>query len=227
MKPRFSILVLTHNRLDMLKRFFSSLRPTMARSDVQMVVLDNGSELSTRIYLAGVPYIRPIFSAINLGVGAGRNELLKHAEGEMLIFLDSDCEILNPHWLDGLVMALEPESVGIAGPAGAFVDWNKEHPFIPAPVGECDVVSGWCMAFKPEILKAGVKLDTEYGMFWEEDSDFCMQARFLGWDVVNTGGLGVHHQPGMSGDNGERSKTLARFRDKWRGMGLTKFEGAY
>lgn len=146
----------------------------------------------------------------------------------MLIFLDSDVKVLEDEWLDRLLVALESENVGLVGPAGSMVMGDFTG-FYPGQAGmECDVVSGWCQAFKREVIDAGVWIDTEFKMFWTEDSDFCLQIRAAGWDVVCTGGIGVLHEPGLSGDEfADRAANQERFRAKWQGQGLIKAEGGW
>lgn len=233
---KFSILMLTHNRLDAVQQCLESLDSTLGRDDVEFVLLDNASTDGTKEYLEDtLPCLRGGDRTLflerkkNLGVAAGRAKLVEAADGDIIVFLDSDVLIRDDGWLDKLAEALEPENVGMAGPAGSYVKFGPagEVAFLPAPAGQCDVVSGWCQAFKGEVLMAGIGLDQEYGLFWEEDSDFCMQIRECGWDVVCTGGIGVDHMPGLSGDTGQREKNLARFHEKWAGKQLIKAEGAY
>ena len=226
------ICLLTFNRYADVARCATSLEKH-APEGVRVHWLDNGSTDNTPLYLQNI--IVPFWedwtysaSPENLGVGGGRNRQIDTTRGDLIVFLDSDTTV-SAGWVDKLMDALKPENVGIAGPAGSWVDWADVHPFRPAPAGECDVVSGWCMAVKREVIEAGgCRFDPAYGMFWEEDSDFCMQARAAGWDVVCTGEIGVAHHPGQSGDGlSNREKNLSLFRDKWRGQGLTKQEGAY
>lgn len=220
---RKSILILAYNNQPELEKCLTSLAPTLERDDVECLVLDNGSEDGTIswLYTCALP-IRALFNAKNLGVSGGRERLLEQATGDILIFLDSDTVIKDKDWLDKLCEPLEQEEIGLTGCAGSYIDWRDFHPFKPADVGECDVVSGWCQAFKRELLSYGLKLDHEYGLFFEEDSDFCMQVNALGWYVWNVGYIGVAHKPSNSGKSlADRKATLQRFRDKWLDKGLT------
>jgi GT2 family glycosyltransferase len=229
MQPRYSLAILTHSRQELVQRMFRSLNETMARLDTETLVLDNASEDSTWRYLASVPYIKRWRSEENLGVAGGRQQLLERARGEIVIFLDSDVEIVNPKWIEQIYMALEPENVGICGPAGSLVEWDKPGYFTPAAHGQCDVVSGWCMAVKREVIQSGIKFRVDdFPMFWHEDSAFCLDTYKAGWDVVCTGNIGVSHTPGLSGDTG-RGKFTAdqRFHDLYCWQGLIKYEGAW
>ena len=95
-----------------------------------------------------------------------------------------------------------------------------------APNAECDTVAGACQAFKREVLQVA-SIDTEYGKFWHEDADFCLQIREAGYDIRCVP-CGIVHNPGHSGDEpGLHERNLQRFREKWWGKGLTKAEGGY
>lgn len=221
-----SLLLLTYNNLPDVVRCFDSLRPVICRPDVECIVLDNGSTDGTTDYLTILDNITLISGTENLGVGRGRSLLIEKATGDILVFLDSDVFATSNNWLDQLLKPLERDDVGLVGCAGSFVDWQYFHPFKPAPVGECDVVSGWCQAFKRELIHYGLALDHDYGLFFEEDSDFCMQVQALGWEVYNVASIGLRHVPSNSGAKlVDRNQTLQRFRDKWMGKGLTHAEG--
>jgi hypothetical protein len=226
-RPTYSLLLLTYNRLDAVARCFKSLAPVMARPDVETIVLDNGSADGVPAYLRKLKNARVIFSDKNLGVAAGRERLLKEAAGEFMVFLDSDVVAHNGGWLDALMRAFKDnitQQPGIIGTAGSMIRWDTTGLFIPAAAGQCDVVSGWCQFF-PRALLNHARIDTEYGLFYEEDSDFCLQARAAGFAVFAVGGIGLTHHPGDSGAHlVDRAKTFTRLRAKWQGKGLVKSE---
>lgn len=227
-----NIAILTYNRLDDVKRCLQSVADHTP-DDVRVSVLDNGSTDGTILFVEQFAQARHNWtvsvSIQNLGVGGGRNQQLVMLAHDDIVFLDSDTVIESDTWIERLEAALKPENVGVVGIAGSYVDFRLDHPFIPALVGQCDVVSGWCMAVKMEAVTLGsVSFDPAYGLFWEEDSDFCLQVRDAGWDVVCIPNPGVQHYPGKSGDGlSKRADNLQLFRDKWRGKGLVKLEGAY
>lgn len=229
------LLMLTHNRLDAVADCLDSLEPTLtARDDVMLFVLDNGSTDGTREYLdhcgIGAGYIKLDH---NVGVAEGRKILLARALDVPLIwthfcFLDSDVVIRDDRWLDKLLAALEPENVGLVGPFGSFVapDWTRFIPGVPGPV---DCVAGACQLFKREVLGAGVGIDTSYEGFWTEDSQFCLDIRNAGYDVLCVP-IDIEHHPAHSGFGqieGLHDKHFAMFRERWQGKGLVKAERGY
>jgi glycosyltransferase involved in cell wall biosynthesis len=231
------LLVLTHNRLEQVQRCFESLAATLARPDVRCVVLDNASTDGTRDFITSIPLtdqFNLLVSDDNLGVAGGRYWLLRGANAgglmpdDLVIFLDSDTVIVDDNWLDALAKAIEPENVGLVGPGGSFVLPGFTG-FTAGIPGEVDVVAGYCQMFKAELLSMGVHIDTAYEKFWTEDSDFAMQIRDAGYDVLCVP-VGVQHFPSHSGygqDMTLHDKHIAMFRERWQGKSLVKTEGGY
>lgn len=227
---KYSLLFLTYNNRQKVMRCFETLRATLERADVECIVLDNGSDDGTPELLMSEygKHLRMIRSPENLGVSGGRAELLKHATGEILLFLDSDVWVTDPQWLEKITAPLADADVGMVGVMGCTVDWLYPLLFKPSPEGECDVVSGWCQVFRRDLLNAGLHLDTDYGLFWTEDSDFCLQIQDMGFFVRCVHGAGIHHIAAESGKHlADMQANHARFRAKWQGKGLVKAEGGY
>mgnify|MGYP000541270640 FL=1 len=217
----------------------SSLESTLRRFNVELMALDNASNDGTQEFVADLPLtlrsrlpVSVRLEAANLGVAVGRQLLANNADGDVFLFLDSDVQITDGGWLEQLLAPFEDDKVGVVGTAGSMVAWadsaNQQHTmFLPSGEGKCDVVSGWCMAVRAGLFQH-IAFDSEYGMFFEEDSDLCLQVRACGYDVVQANILGIEHQPGNSGvEYANRSQTLERFRKKWQGKGVVKIEGGW
>lgn len=225
---RYSILILTHNRLEAVQCCFESLiKSHIPWGDTQILVLDNASTDGTAEYVTGTTW-GALLSKTNLGVAGGRARLLEMACGERVVFLDSDTEIVDPNWLDVLDKALKPEAVGVVGPYGSFVkdDWSG---FVAGRPGEVDTVAGACVMIKRELFDHGLKIDTSFSGFWHEDADAALTARSMGFDVICCP-VGVLHHPAHSGygqDMELHDANFARLRAKWQGKGLVRCEGGY
>ena len=231
MTPSISLLFLTMNRLGIVARCFRSLAPTLARGDVEWLIVDNASTDGTATWLRALATRYPervhvLLSAVNTGVAGGRQILLDHARGETLIILDSDVEARRADWLDRLITPLAIPDVWIAGPGGCFVvpDWTDYEAAPRGYVGEVDVCSGYCQAWKHEAFERGVQMDMAYNPRWHEDSDTCLQARALGGRVWNTGDVGLFHLFSHTGDDGTSWDKQRYLASKWRGKGLIRAE---
>ena len=96
----YSIIVATYNRLDELKELADSLIAMVDAGlpdEVQLewVIVDDGSTDGTKAYVENrsFPFPVQLLSQSNQGPGAARNLGMKHAKGDVFIFLDSDCTV--------------------------------------------------------------------------------------------------------------------------------------
>lgn len=230
MTPRISLLFLTYNRRGITARCLRSLAPTLARPDVEWLIVDNRSEDGTTDWLRKLARryparVRIHLHATNAGVAGGRQILLDAARGETLVILDTDVEARAPDWLDRLTAPLARPDVALAGPGGCWVtpDWTNYDPAPAGYVGEVDVCAGYCQAFKREAV-AGFRFDPFFNPRWHEDSDMCLTIRSRGWTIWHTGDVGLFHIFSHSGDDGSCATKQQYLADKWRGKGLIRAE---
>ncbi|HEY6329615.1 MAG TPA: glycosyltransferase family A protein [Blastocatellia bacterium] len=89
MPPLFSVIIATYNRANLLPRALESVWGQQY-TDFEVIVVDDGSTDGTLAYLATLGERVRIFSQTNQGPGAARNLGAKNAQGDYLVFLDSD-----------------------------------------------------------------------------------------------------------------------------------------
>lgn len=228
---KWDILILTHDRVEALRPLLDDLDTLLeVRSDVQVVILDNASGEETRRVLAKWAWGSCASQKLllnepqNHGVAVGRNLLAVESSADYVVFLDSDVRIRDVKFLDRLEDNLNRLHVGVCGPAASVVAWMGEGVQYFPVTNTADVVSGWCMAARGELVR-DMPHDPGYGLFWEEDSDWCLQVKAAGWRVVGTGYIGVDHVPGLSGDKpGLRDLNIKRLRERWMGKGVIEGE---
>lgn len=193
-----------------------------ARVD-EWLVLDNGSSDDTVDELDEIAARRPeltVFSSPrNLGCGGGRDRLWREATGEFILSLDSDVELLDLGCLDRMIEDLSRPGIGIVGQAGGWVrkDWSWTLLAEPDYRGPVPIVCGFAQLFRRELVTTWV-YRPEYGPYWLDDSEFCLQTlegRGLGgW----LGYYGIRHA--WAHTNGtsqtERARAWLAFRNRWR-----------
>ncbi len=95
--PRFSVLMPTYNRADVIGRSIESVR-AQTFGDFEFIVVDDGSTDGTKDLIAGSdPRLRVIVQE-NRGLPGARNTGLAAAKGDLIAFIDSDDE-WTPHHL--------------------------------------------------------------------------------------------------------------------------------
>ncbi len=117
-QPLISIIIPTKDKLDLLQTCIDSITQQTLYPNYELLIIDNQSEQpDTLAYLKQLQsqghtvlhYPHPFnYSAIN-------NFAARHAEGEVLLLLNNDTEVLTPAWLDEMVSLLLREDVGIVG----------------------------------------------------------------------------------------------------------------
>lgn len=103
--PHISVIIPTYNRAALIGESIQSVID-QTYTDWELIVVDDGSTDSTKEQVASYgPQVRYVFQA-NSGPCAARNHGLALAQGELLLFLDSD-DLLLPHALQSLVETLD------------------------------------------------------------------------------------------------------------------------
>ena len=111
-----SVIILNWNGEAMLRRFLPNVLTNTQRTDVEIVVADNGSTDGSLAYLRTEP-VRVIELGENFGFAEGYNRAIAQVDSDYVVLLNSDVEVM-PCWLDTLleyartheeVVALQPK----------------------------------------------------------------------------------------------------------------------
>ena len=111
-----SVIILNWNGEAMLRRFLPNVITNTQRTDVEIVVADNGSTDGSLAYLRTEP-VRVIELGENFGFAEGYNRAVAQVDSDYVVLLNSDVEV-TPCWLDTLleyarthedVVALQPK----------------------------------------------------------------------------------------------------------------------
>lgn len=130
---KISIIILTYNRKDLLRKLLRSLSE-INYSPLEIIVVDNHSDEPMRgMVQSEFPHIRIIELDANIGVG-GRNRGIREATGEILITLDDDVIGINDDALYVIKEIFRNENIGavcfkIVEPLGEKVcNWCHHYP---------------------------------------------------------------------------------------------------
>jgi len=128
--PKVSVIIPTRDKVDLLRRVIDGLREGTDYPALEIVVVDNLSEIpATLSYLGrleneGVEVVR-FTSAFNYSAACNAGAAAAH--GELLLFLNNDVEIISADWLQHLVrMALRP-GVGVVGTMLLYPGGELQH----------------------------------------------------------------------------------------------------
>jgi Glycosyl transferase family 2 len=115
------------------------------------------------------------------GFGAARNAGLRRSRGRLVAVVDGSVEATGDV-LEPLEAALGDPAIGVAGPVTTGTEDLRE--FREATGPEVDVVEAYLMAFRREILEAGVAFDRRYRFYRAADVDLCFQVKARGLRIV-------------------------------------------
>ena len=133
MLPSISIIIPTHNGLDVLEPCLSSIRQLTSypMAKFEIIVVDNNSNepetirfLTTEAASGSIrllSYARPFnYSAIN-------NYAVSKSAGEVLVFLNNDTEVIRADWLQFLASYATQRDVGAVGTKLLYPDHTIQH----------------------------------------------------------------------------------------------------
>src|SRR3984957_11102138 len=126
--PRGSIVVLVLDDVDMVEDCLESLRRTIDSSwRAELGVVGNGAPLTRLPGLQRHEDIVLIRSDTNLGFAGGNNLAAGIARGDLLVFLNDDT-VVEPDWLDHLVLTAEADpGIGAVGSRILFDDGSLQE----------------------------------------------------------------------------------------------------
>ncbi|MBU0686810.1 MAG: glycosyltransferase [Candidatus Margulisbacteria bacterium] len=205
-KIDLSIIILTHNNPVLLETCICSIVAHTKAINYEIIVIannctDNTAEM-VRKRFRGAAVIE---TETNEGFCQANNRGIKVARGEYLLLLNDDTEILDQA-LDILVKFMrENKNVGISGPLLLNPDgspqrqggllgkkfWKAKR---PTP---CDFVIGAALIIRRETLNQIGPLDEKL-YFYNDDLDWCLSARKVGWKVYIVPEAKVIHYGGWS-----------------------------
>lgn len=108
MNPRLSIIIPAFNAESYLQRCLDSIF-SQEFTDYEVIVIDDGSTDGTAALLEGYPQVKVIHQE-NQGMATARNRGLDAAQGDYILFVDSDDELM-PHALSYLAPQINGEDI--------------------------------------------------------------------------------------------------------------------
>lgn len=105
-RPFFTVVVCTRGRPEALRRCLGSLE-RLEYDDFEILVVDNNGAPTVGTEIAGEGPVRIVHEP-RRGLDAARNRGVREAKGDVLAFVDDDCEV-DPAWLEELRAAFASE----------------------------------------------------------------------------------------------------------------------
>ena len=241
--PLVSVIVPFRDEPGLLATCCSSLRADPGYDRVELVLVDNGSELPETAALlerlAGAPTVRIIEAPGPFNWAAINNRAVAEAKGEVLLFVNNDVEAKSPRWLHAMLgHALRP-AVGAVGARLVYPDGTIQHAGVVVGLGgiaghvlrglpgwhpgynsmaiqtrDCSVVTGACMMTRREVFESVGGFDEELPVAFN-DVDYCLSLRERGYLVVyDPLAELVHHESRSRGHTDDLAESK-RILERW------------
>ncbi|MCW3097589.1 MAG: hypothetical protein JWL77_3207 [Chthonomonadaceae bacterium] len=213
MSARTSVIVITLNRPDYVRRCLERLESQEPRPD-QIIVVDSSKDDVTTKVVAEFPDVLYLRNDNGFGrMTTSRNIALKHAIGEIIAFVDDDA-FAHTGWLSALVSAYTSSEIGAVGGRalnnipgeetqgidriGKLTSYGSLDGNFAADPGKTisvDHIIGCNMSFRREVLArlGGFREDFPGISGVCEDTDMSLRVRKLGYTILFTPTAVVDH----------------------------------
>lgn len=239
--PLVSIIIPTKDRWDMLRQCIESVESVTQYPSYEIVVIDNGSRtakakeylnvLSKKWIIHRFP--RPFnFSEIN-NYGASK------ANGEFLLFLNDDTQVIAPDWMSAMVAQGQRAGVGAVGakllyPSGMIqhagvvlgIRGVAGHAFrqlrgdtqhyrgLPHMLRNCSAVTAACMLVSAKIFSEIEGFDGHLKVEYN-DVDLCLRLIRAGYRIIYTPDALLIHHENASRKGGRSQEDESFFLARW------------
>lgn len=238
-QPLVSILIPTRDHYADLKLCVESVFEKTSYENFELIVVDNESSceetlayletLRSREAVQVLQYNLPFnYSRIN-------NFAARVANGDVLVLLNNDTEVITPEWLDDMLGMLAMPQVGCVGAKLLYHDGSIQHAgvsigpggyaghshrfieanesgyfYFPHLTHSVSAVTAACLAVKADVFWSVGGLDEEFAVAYN-DVDFCLQVINAGYQNVYCATAELYHYESKSRGLDDTPEKRARF----------------
>jgi len=216
MTPELSVVILSYNNFTRTTGPCLFSLSGVDEPDLEIIVVDNGSDKATRDHLVRVSSrdqrIRLILNNTNRGYAGGNNDGVSQARSDMIVLLNSDTRVLarslsllvsrlrstrRPVILGPVTNAAGTEQQIYTRPGNAqsILDqgdaWSRQA---RESYFASDQLTFFCAAMRTETYRDLGGLDESFGLGFYEDADFCRRALEKGMSIEVMEEAFIYHE---------------------------------
>lgn len=238
--PTISAVFVTWNRCQLLLAAIQSL-VNQEYPYLEIVVVDNASTDGTESALARLPFpVRYLRNNKNIGASVARNQGVRISGGELILFMDSDAELLTEGALHSLVEQLGKDESLAGGSGVIYSDREKEEIWCWSPVMYPDgfhdpktsvepkedipVLSTCFMLLRRDVFYRVGGFDPFY-FYLYEDADLSARIRGEGFTFIIDPDIHILHHYAKPGRVTRDQIQYHRYHERLRLYYLLKIEG--
>ena len=239
-RPLVSILIPTRNGLELMRQCVESLCSRTTYSDYEIIIIDNGSDdpdaLAYFAELAERPNVRVLRDERPFNYSALNNLAAAQAQGEVLVLMNNDIEVISPGWLDEMVSHVMQPEVGAVGAKLLYPNDTLQHAGVmlgirsvaghvhkflkrdergyqgrAAVAQNLSAVTAACLAVRKQVWQeVGGLNETDLTVAFN-DVDFCIRLVQAGYRNVWTPYAELYHHESVSRGTEDSPEKQARF----------------
>jgi len=234
--PLISIIIPTRDRVDLLKMCIESLVEKTSYSKYEIILIDNDSkEKDTLSYFKLINYkykVKILNISGPFNYSYLNNQAVKRANGDLILFLNNDIEIIEPDWLCEIASHAVRPDVGCVGSKLLYPNDTIQHAGVILGIGgvaghiykgfprnytgqmcrsnlsqNFEAVTGACLAVRKSIFQELRGFNEKNLSVAFNDIDFCLRVRNLGYKNIWTPySILYHHESASRGTDIEPEK---------------------
>ena len=226
--PKISIVIANKDHEQDLRRCITSIVEKSTYDNYEIIVVENNSttqeikEYYKELTESGQAKIVTYEGAFNYS--AVNNLGVSHADGEYILLLNNDTEVITVNWMEEMLMYAQREDVGAVGAKLYYGDKTIQHAGVVIGLGahrtaghihykqarqnlgymgrlcyaqNLSAVTGACLLVKKSLYEAAGGLDTGFAVSLN-DVDFCLKLRKMGYLNVWTPFAELYHYESIS-----------------------------
>jgi len=211
--PLLSIIIPTYNGKDNLRECLASVCRNTDHS-FEIIVVNNGTEYAESTVNEISRRIHLINNQDNFGPAVAKNQGLRKASGEYIVFLDDDT-IVTRHWDSKFLEYMEKlPQVGMIGPRSNWAsgyqlvsDFNYSNilelekfsqdfgKYSKGLVASIRLIH-FCLFMRKEVVQKIGAIDESFGLYGYEDDDYSLRAHIAGLNPAVAKNIFIHHTGG-------------------------------
>ncbi|MBQ6717776.1 MAG: glycosyltransferase family 2 protein [Clostridia bacterium] len=238
--PLVSIIIPNKDHTDDLEKCFASVYGKSTYKNFEVIVVENNStEEETFEYYkeAQSKYkdLKVITWENSFNYSAINNFAVKQANGEYVLLLNNDIEVITPDWLEQMLMFAQRDDVGAVGAKLYYSDDTIQHAGVIVGLGgvaghshkyfdrdnpgymarasiaqNLSACTAACLLIRKSVYEEIGGLDENYAVAFN-DIDFCMAIRKAGYLIVFTPYAEFYHYESKSRGDEDTPDKRARF----------------
>lgn len=244
---KVSIIIPFKDKVEVLKVCVESILAKSTYPNYEILLVNNQSQLAeTGQYLAEIarhPLVKILEYDYPFNFSAINNYAAQEAEGEYLLLLNNDTEVIAPEWIEALLEHAQRPEVGAAGAKLLYPNNTIQHAGVLIGVGgianhafckqsrddhgyfgqvdlirNVSAVTGACMMVRKDVYQKMNGLNEQDLAVAFNDVDFCLRLRDAGYLIIYTPYAQLYHYESLSRGYDVNLKEVAYIERTHRGL---------